>query len=678
MKKFFALILILLIFAAVGPTKAFSSEGVSLPAKYDLRTYGYVPDVMDQGTDQTCWTFAAMSAISSNYLKNAKEYNHGSFLGNDSDLSKLHLAWFSFKNPDKKKSFAFTKYGQVVEPSNSEVMNHAGNPQMALAFLTRHDGPVRESDLPYSGGYPASGASPNDYKTVLRVRGANYVEALNLDTKAIANQEEMIKGYIMDIGAVDIGVYWDKNYVSKNNAYYYPYTSRGGHAVTIVGWDDDYSLENFVTPPSRNGAWLVQNSWGTSWGDNGYFWMSYEQMIRYAMVFNTEEFNSRIREYEHDDLGFTHEVLLSEVSSDTVAVANIFKVKGDNEKLREIGYYSTGSSFLGMVAVLDMGTDNSLESFNRARSDTNSIRNLDFIIGLTSKGYNVHDLSEAIPLQKDHYIGIMVSLFNLSVESNDNVEALTAGFNPTIAAEVNVPNTRTANAEINANETYFSVSGGEWQDAKNYSFNVGSNTVTGFNACIKGFSYIPDERRADDWTIISEDNKAQISIPILLETAPKKITVKGDGITNLMYKTELENSDTGGEAGKFYTLKLIFDFTSDDAAIKNLIIDGEEKIKGNMRGSPTVSLLIDKTEYFDVSETGVKLKDMVSVSGTIEDTQGYTKNSEAQSQDEQETKQESNNSSNGNSGSGGGCDLGISVLEFGILFAAFIFKREAR
>lgn len=345
-----------------------------------------------------------------------------------------------------------------------------------------------------------------------------------------------------------------------------PNTRNGGHAVTIVGWDDNYSLEKFSpVKPSKNGAWLVQNSWGSSWGEGGYFWMSYEQTIRYAISFYTEEFNPGIREYEHDDLGFTHEVLLSEEESPdvSVAVANIFKVKGEHEKLREIGYYSTGSTFLGLLAVVDMGTENSLESFNQARKGDESQVTADFIMGFANKGYNVHTLNKPVTLIKDHYIGIIVSLMPISALFGGESSADLEGFKPTIAAEVKVPGSRTAEAEINANETYYSDVNGDWHDAKDFEFFVGSEPVTGFNACIKGFSYIPDVRRGDDWSIISKDNKAQLSIPIYRETEPNKITVKGEGLSNIMYKIESEtsvSSSTDGEDGKFYTLKLISDF----------------------------------------------------------------------------------------------------------------------
>lgn len=54
----------------------------------------------------------------------------------------------------------------------------------------------------------------------------------------------------------------------------------GGHAVMAVGYDDALTIKNLPGGPETTGALLIRNSWGTSWGEEGYGWLPYEYVLR--------------------------------------------------------------------------------------------------------------------------------------------------------------------------------------------------------------------------------------------------------------------------------------------------------------------------------------------------------------------------------------------------------------
>ncbi|RAP49013.1 MAG: hypothetical protein BZ138_08425, partial [Methanosphaera sp. rholeuAM270] len=91
-----------------------------------------------------------------------------------------------------------------------------------------------------------------------------------------------LKEAIIKYGAIGISLHGargaaQEDYNEETASAYYNSTFGAGtdHSVTLVGWDDNYSRENFLVTPPGDGAWIIKNSWGTDWGDDGYYYVSY-------------------------------------------------------------------------------------------------------------------------------------------------------------------------------------------------------------------------------------------------------------------------------------------------------------------------------------------------------------------------------------------------------------------
>ncbi len=270
---------------------------LALATSYDLRDTGKLSPVRDQGDYNTCWSFASLASLESYLLPVPAE-----------DFSEDNLAMAAAGDFD----FGF---------------NGGGNYQMATAELTRWNGPVAETSDPYDAKFVA-GLAPIEH----------VQNVLFLPDRTGPTDNDTIKYAVENYGAVYASIYADSGMSSSstspyfnaaNDSYYYDGSATADHAIDIVGWNDDYSRTNFSTEPADNGAFIVRNSWGTGWGDNGYFYVSYDDVvIGHGMaVFQGEPTTDYAQNFGYDKLGFTDAI---GYGSDTAWMAADFVPRGDS------------------------------------------------------------------------------------------------------------------------------------------------------------------------------------------------------------------------------------------------------------------------------------------------------------------------------------------------------------
>ena len=279
-----------------------------IPKSYDLRDYNYVTSVKDQKNGGNCWAFATIAALESSILKAS-----GIYL----DLSEDNL---------KNLMALFSDYGRNKET------NEGGIEDTAIGYLAGWLGPVNESLDEYDD-YGMLSALFNSF---------THVQNVVFLTRNSLTDNDAIKRAILNYGAVYSGIYYDDDYYSEDHHSYYQNTNfdSTNHAIVIVGWDDNYDKRNFLTAPSKNGAWIAKNSWADDWGEDGYFYISYYDRSvagysesAFAFVFNDSERYDK--NYQYDLIGMTD---FCTSYYDTVWVENIFESTGD-ELLAAVSTY---------------------------------------------------------------------------------------------------------------------------------------------------------------------------------------------------------------------------------------------------------------------------------------------------------------------------------------------------
>jgi C1A family cysteine protease len=311
-----------------------ASANATLPTSYDSRTKDLVTTAKNQGGTGCCWAFATCSVLESSLI------SQGYATKSNIDLSEAHLAWFTNKSYVEGSSNPLDAEGiSVTSP-----FDIGGNWLVAACQLNTWSGSANETSYPFN----YSDTTKMQFAESERYASTYHLTAAEDYGEATAAQ---IKQAIIDNGSVEVSMYYSSsNIKSSSNGYCYYQNSVTGsnHAVTIIGWDDNFAASNFATAPSANGAWLIKNSWGSTWGSSGCFWISYSDtsLSGYA-VLKAEPATDFQHNYQYDGFGALSYVYYN---SATGYESNIFTANG-HEQIGGTGFYTQNSNATCKISV---------------------------------------------------------------------------------------------------------------------------------------------------------------------------------------------------------------------------------------------------------------------------------------------------------------------------------------
>lgn len=327
--------------------------GNALPTKYNYAEEGRLPKVQDQGHTNTCWAYATLSAVESTLLPN-ENYT----------FSRQHLI----------------DYGKEI----GDIKN-GGYYEYSMAYLMSWNGPVT-----------------NKIDKVEK-----HVQSAQILTPG---DSEEIKRMVFKYGGVESSIYLPADlmisksdyYNSEKSAYCYKGKKGANHDIVIVGWDDNYSKNNF-NGAKEDGAFICLNSWGKEFGKDGLFYVSYEcdsfaeVSVCYTQI---EDTNNYGHIYQSDLFGWNGTIGYKGKS--TVYFANAFEAKR-NEKIKAVGFYATEEKTKYEVFVC--------EDFEGVKS-LNNRTHIAAKATFDNEGYYTINLDKAYKVKKGKKFSIIVKATN--------------------------------------------------------------------------------------------------------------------------------------------------------------------------------------------------------------------------------------------------------------------------
>lgn len=392
-----------------------TEEKIELPRSYNYIEENRMPMLRNQEGTNTCWAFAALSALESSMDEDVTEAYSADHLIN--------------QNP----------FGKCFEDGGSYIVT--------MAYLLSWKGPVPES------------ADPFDGESVEELQPSVHVQEVR---QSEPKDYEAIKRFVYLYGGVESALYVDFDeymtesacYNQETNSYCYLGEERSNHDIVIVGWDDDYPAENFIGNVTSDGAFLCQNSWGESFGNEGTFYVSYEDVniggygVAYSRIDPVTNYD---KIYQSDLCGYTAQIGYQQK---TAWFANVYTAEEDIS-LKAAGFYATGKDTEYEIYVVSKF------------QDEDSLKQKKFVCNgyLADAGFYTIDFPEKVMVDAGDDFAVVVKIITANAEYPVAVECPVEGLSEL--------------ADVTDGRGYLSFQGNRWEYVE---------ATKNYNICLKAYA----------------------------------------------------------------------------------------------------------------------------------------------------------------------------------------------
>lgn len=383
---------------------------------YDPRSESWFSSikVRDQQGTGLCWAFSATAAAEISFA-----YKHQD-QSSVTQLSPVQLGYFFYNRINDPMGNTKGDRNVMVKDSDSGIFDYTdagGNNYLTFQALAGWTGLAAESKTPFEEWSGRALSSRLAYDDEVVIRNADMLHSGDDMKDALAQN-----------GSVSIGIYMSENrYMAQDtSAYNCDVDINSNHVVTIIGWDDTYSRENFLSShrPDSNGAWIAQNSYGTDWGDAGYFYISYEDAsLENAVTMEVQAADTYEYNYQYDGNAAPDGWPLSAGEK----AANVFTVPRDGRS-----HFLEAAAFTTMNSTKDLSDDMCgydiavYTDLKDPSSPVSGKKRCSFSVSLRKSGYHTVDITEnagRIYLEPGSSYSVVVTVeddVNIGAECSDD------------------------------------------------------------------------------------------------------------------------------------------------------------------------------------------------------------------------------------------------------------------